>query len=128
MKMWQLCYNHLQRMLKIGEEMINMMNIDNEINKHLNIYEIAQAVENVMGNIDYKFEIINNDLIVSDINDNTTITMLSNNFLKTHDLEDIIYNIKVAILIYEINIRFDNDCLDNEQIDAMLSIATGLIY
>lgn len=62
-------------MLKIGEE---MMNIDNEINKHLNIYEIAQAVENV--------------------------------------------------IIYEINIRFDNDCLDNKQIDAMLSIATGLIY
>lgn len=54
--------------------------------------------------------------------------MLSNNFLKTHDLNDMISNIKVAILIYEINIRFDNDCLDNEQIDAMLSIATGLIY
>ena len=103
---------------------MNNINIINEINKHLNIYEI----ENVIGNIDYKFEIIDNDLIVSDINDNTTITMLSNNFLKTHDLEDIIYNIKVAILIYEINIRFDNDCLDNEQIDAMLSIATGLIY
>lgn len=107
---------------------MNNINIINEINKHLNIYEIAQAVENVIGNIDYKFEIINNDLIVSDINDNTTITMLSNNFLKTHDLEDIIYNIKVAILIYEINIRFDNDCLDNEQIDAMLSIVTGLNY
>ena len=54
--------------------------------------------------------------------------MLSNNFLKTHDLEDIIYNIKVAILIYEINIRFDNGYLDNEQIDAILSIATGLNY
>lgn len=107
---------------------MNNINIINEINKHLNIYEIAQAVENVISNIDYKFEIINNDLIVSDINDNTTITMLSNNFLKTHDLEDIIYNIKVAILIYEINIRFDNDCLDNEQIDTMLSITTGLIY
>ena len=103
---------------------MNNINIINEINKHLNIYEI----ENVIGNIDYKFEIIDNDLIVSDINDNTTITMLSNNFLKTHDLEDIIYNIKVAILIYEINIRFDNGCLDNEQIDAMLSITTGLIY
>ena len=103
---------------------MNNINIINEINKHLNIYEI----ENVIGNIDYKFEIIDNDLIVSDINDNTTITMLSNNFLKTHDLEDIIYNIKVAILIYEIKIRFDNGCLDNEQIDAMLSIATGLIY
>lgn len=115
-------------MLKIGAKTMNMMNIINEINKHLNIYEIAQTVENVIGNIDYKFEIIGNDLIVSDINDNTTITMLSNNFLKTHDLEDIIYNIKVAILIYEINIRFDNDCLDNEQIDAMLSIATGLNY
>lgn len=111
-----------------GDNIMNNINIINEINKHLNIYEIAQAVENVIGNIDYKFEIIDNDLIVSDINDNTTITMLSNNFLKTHDLEDIIYNIKVAILIYEINIRFDNDCLDNEQIDAMLSIATGLIY
>lgn len=111
-----------------GDNIMNNINIINEINKHLNIYEIAQAVENVIGNIDYKFEIIDNDLIVSDINDNTTITMLSNNFLKTHDLEDITYNIKVAILIYEINIRFDNDCLDNEQIDAMLSIATGLIY
>lgn len=107
---------------------MNNINIINEINKHLNIYEIAQAVENVIGNIDYKFEIINNDLIVSDINDNTTITMLSNNFLKTHDLEDIIYNAKVAILIYEINIRFDNDAIDNEQVDAMLSIVTGLNY
>lgn len=108
--------------------MMNMMNIGNEINKHLNIYEIAQAVENAIGNNDYNFEIINNDLIISDINDGTTITMLSNNFLKTYDLEDIIYNVKVAILIYEINIRFDNDAIDNEQIDAMLSIVTGLIY
>lgn len=107
---------------------MNNINIINEINKYLNIYEIAQTIENVISNNDYKFEIIDNDLIVSDINDNTTITMLSNNFLKTHDLEDIIYNIKVAILIYEINIRFDNDCLDNKQIDAMLSIVTGLIY
>lgn len=107
---------------------MNNINIINEINKYLNIYEIAQTIENVIGNNDYKFEIIDNDLMVSDTNDNTTITMLSNNFLKTHDLEDIIYNIKVAILIYEINIRFDNDCLDNKQIDAMLSIVTGLIY
>lgn len=107
---------------------MNNINIINEINKHLNIYEIAQAVENAIGNNDYKFEIIDNDLIVSDINDNTTITMLSNNFLKTHDLKTIIYHIKVAILIYEINIHFDNYCLDNEQIDAMLSIVTGLIY
>ena len=107
---------------------MNNINIINEINKHLNIYEIAQAVENVIGNIDYKFEIIDNDLIVSDIYDNTRVIMLPNNFLKTNDLEDIIYNIKVAILIYEINVRFDNGCLDNEQIDVMLTIATGLIY
>ena len=107
---------------------MNNINIINEINKHLNIYEIAQAVENVIGNNNYKFEIIDNDLIVSDIYDNTTITMLSNNFLKTNDLKVIIYNIKVAILIYEINIHFDNYCLDNEQIDAMLSIITGLNY
>lgn len=112
-------------MLKIGGEMMNMMNIGNEINKHLNIYEIAQAVENAIGNNDYKFEIIENDLIVSDnCCDNTIVTMLSNNFLKTHDLDDIIYNIKVAILINEINIRFDNDCLDDEQVDAMLNIVT----
>lgn len=104
---------------------MNNINILNEINKHLNIYEIAQAVENAIGNNDYKFEIIENDLIVSDnCCDNTIVTMLSNNFLKTHDLEDIIYNIKVAILINEINIRFDNDCLDDEQVDAMLNIVT----
>lgn len=115
-------------MLKIGAEMINMMNIGNEINKHLNIYEIAQAIENAIGNNDYNFEIINNDLFVIDNTDNTTITMLSNNFLKTHDLEDIIYSVKVTILINEISIRFNNDCLDNEQIDAMLNIVTGLIY
>ena len=107
---------------------MNNINIINEINKHLNIYEIAQAVENAIGNNNYKFEIIDNDLIVSDIYDNTTVTMLSNNFLKTNDLKVIIYNIKVAILIYEINTQFDNYCLDNEQIDAMLSIVTGLIY
>lgn len=103
---------------------MNNINILNEINKHLNIYEIAQAVENAIGNNDYKFEIIENDLVVSDNSDDTTITMLSNNFLKTHDLDDIIYNIKVAILINEINIRFDNDCLDDEQVDAMLNIVT----
>ena len=115
-------------MLKIGAEMMNMMNIGNEINKHLNIYEIAQAIENAIDNNDYNFEIINNDLFIIDNTDNTTVTMLSNNFLKTHDLEDIIYNVKVTILINEINIRFNNDCLDNEQIDAMLSIVTGLNY
>lgn len=107
---------------------MNNINIINEINKHLNIYEIVQAVENAISNNDYKFEIIDNDLIVSDINDNTTIRILSNNFLKTHDLEDIVYNIKVAILINEINIRFDSYYLDNEQVDAMLSIVTGLNY
>lgn len=107
---------------------MNNTNITNEINKHLNIYEIAQAVENAIGNNDYNFEIINNDLFVIDNSDNTTIIMLSNNFLKVHDLEDIIYNIKVTILINEINIRFYNDCLDNEQIDAMLNIVTGLNY
>lgn len=104
---------------------MNNINILNEINKHLNIYGIAQAVENAIGNNDYKFEIIENDLIVSDnCCDNTIVTMLSNNFLKTHDLEDIIYNTKVAILINEINIRFNNDCLDDEQVDAMLNIVT----
>lgn len=102
---------------------MNNINIINEINKHLNIYEIAQAVENTIGNNDYDFKIINNDLFVIDNSDNTIITMLSNSFLKTHDLEDIIYNIKVTILINEIKIRFYNDCLDNEQIDAMLNIA-----
>lgn len=107
---------------------MNNINIINEINKHLNIYEIAQAVENAIGNNDYNFEIINNDLFVIDNSDNTTIIMLSNNFLKVHDLKDIIYNIKVTILINEINIRFYNDCLDNEQIDAMLNIVTGLNY
>lgn len=103
---------------------MNNINILNEINKHLNIYEIAQAVENAIGNNDYKFEIIENDLVVSDNSDDTTITMLSNNFLKTHDLDDIIYNIKVAILINEIKIRFYNNCLDDEQVDAMLNIVT----
>ena len=107
---------------------MNNINIINEINKHLNIYEIAQAVENAIDNNDYKFEIIENDLIVSDNSDNTTVTMLSNNFLKVHDLEDILYDIKIAILINEIKVRYDNDCLDNEQIDAMLSIVTGLNY
>lgn len=103
---------------------MNNINIINEINKHLNIYEIAQAVENAIGNNDYKFEIIENDLVVSDNSDDTTITMLSNNFLKTHDLDDIIYNIKVAILSNEIKIRFYNNCLDDEQVDAMLNIVT----
>lgn len=115
-------------MLKIREEMMNMINIGNEINKHLNVYEIAQTVENAIDNNDYNFEIVNNDLIVSDISDNTIVTMLSNNFLKIHDLEDIVYNIKVAILINEINIRYDNYYLDNEQVDAMLNIVTGLNY
>lgn len=107
---------------------MNNINIGNEINKHLNIYEIAQMIENAIGNNDYDFKIINNDLFVIDNTDNTTITMLSNNFLKVHDLEDILYNIKVTILINEIKVRYDNDCLDNEQIDAMLSIVTGLNY
>lgn len=115
-------------MLKIGVKIMNMMNIGNEINKHLNIYEIAQMIENAIGNNDYDFKIINNDLFVIDNTDNTTITMLSNNFLKIHDLEDILYDIKIAILINEIKVRYDNDCLDNEQIDAMLSIITGLNY
>lgn len=113
-------------MLKIGAK---MMNIGNEINKHLNIYEIAQAVENAIGNNDYNFEIVNNNLFVIDNTDNNTIvTMLSDEYLKTCDLEDIIYEIKAAILVQEIKIRFYNDCLDNEQIDAMLSIVTGLNY
>lgn len=107
---------------------MNNINIINEINKHLNIYEIVQAVENTIGNNDYDFKIINNDLFVIDNSDNTIITMLSNSFLKTHDLEDIIYNIKVTILINEIKVRYDNYCLDNEQIDTMLNIVTGLNY
>lgn len=113
-------------MLKIGEEMMNMMNIGNEINKHLNIYEIAQAVENAIGNNDYKFEIIDDYLIVSD--NGVTVKILSDIFLKTHKLNDILYNIKIAMLINEINVRYDNYCLDDEQVDAMLSIVTGLNY
>ena len=31
-------------MLKTEKEMMNMMNIDNEINKHLNIYEVLLQV------------------------------------------------------------------------------------
>ena len=108
---------------------MNNINIINEINKHLNIYEIAQAVENAIDNNGYNFEIVNNNLFVIDNTDNNTIvTMLSDEYLKTCDLEDIIYEIKAAILVQEIKIRFYNDCLDNEQIDAMLSIVTGLIY
>ena len=113
-------------MLKIGAEMMNMMNIGNKINKHLNIYEIAQAVENAIGNNDYKFTIIDECLVVSD--NGVTVKMLSDIFLKTHKLDDIIYNVKVAILINEINVRYDNYCLDNEQVDAMLNIVTGLNY
>lgn len=105
---------------------MNNINIINEINKHLNIYEIAQAVENAIGNNNYKFEIIDDYLIVSD--NGVTVKILSDIFLKTHKLNDILYNIKIAMLINEINVRYDNYCLDDEQVDAMLSIVTGLNY
>lgn len=102
-------------MLKIGVEMMNM-----------NIKEIPQAIRKAIDNHDYTYYIIGNDLFVND--HENIVTMLSNNFLKTHDLNDIISNIKVAILINEINVRYNNYCLDDEQIDTMLSIVTGLNY
>ena len=63
-------------------------------------------------------------LLTTNTDNNTIVTMLSDEYLK----KDIIYEIKAAILVQEIKIRFYNDCLDNEQIDAMLSIVTGLNY
>lgn len=105
---------------------MNSINIINEINKHLNVYEIAQMIENTINNYDYNFEVVNNDLVVSD--NDVTITMLSNEFLKTQDLNDIIYHVKVAILNNEIKVRYDNYCLDDEQVDAMLNIVTSSNY
>ena len=98
----------------------------NKNNRYLNINKITEIVRRIINNNDYNFEIINNDLIVSD--EDRTITLLSNKFLTTHNLNDIIYNIKVAMLINEINVRHDNYCLDDEQVDAMLNIVTGLNY
>ena len=93
---------------------------------NMNIKEIPQAIQKAIGNHDYTYYIIGNDLFVN--RHENIVTMLSNNFLKTHDLNDIISNIKIAILINEIKVHYDNYCLDDEQIDAMLNIVTGLNY
>lgn len=106
---------------------MNNTDIANEKNKHLSLEEeIAQAVEKAIDNHDYTFYILGNDLFVND--NDSIVTMLSNHYLMNHNLNDIISNIKIAILINEIKVRFDNYCLDDEQINAMLSIVTGLNY
>lgn len=101
---------------------MNNINIINEIHNHLDVYEIAQTVENLINNDNYNFEIIDNHLLVTDNATGETIKILSNEDLKYLNIKDIEYNIKVAILINEIKVSYNNYCLDDEQIDAMLNI------
>jgi len=98
----------------------------NKTDKYLNISKIAEKIEHIINNNDYDFEVTDNCLMVCD--NDTIIIILTDNFLNSHNLNDVIYNIKVGMLINEINIRHDNYCLDDEQVDAMLNIVTGLNY